>query len=95
MSYSFTVKAADKAAAKAAVEVEFDKVVATQTIHARDRAAVLANASAVIDLLEDNPDKDITVSCNGSLSWGSPAEGEQVPLTGAGVGCNAYHYGRE
>ncbi|UIF87971.1 hypothetical protein [Cupriavidus sp. UYPR2.512] len=68
MSYSFRVLAAGKDEAKAAVEVEFDKVVGSQPVHARDRAAVLANANAVIDLLDDDDAKDVSVTCGGYVS---------------------------
>jgi hypothetical protein len=68
MSYSFNVIASNKADAKAAVAAKFDSVVSQQAIHARDRAAVLANAYAVIDMLADNDALDISVSCNGYVS---------------------------
>jgi hypothetical protein len=53
-AFSFGAQAATKKDAKAKVEEEFDKVVEFQPIHARDKAAVLANAAAVIDLLCDD-----------------------------------------
>lgn len=86
MSYSFTVKAFGKAAAKDAVAAKFDEVVASQPIHAKDRDAVLANASAVIDLLMDAPDKDISVSVNGYLSW---MVGDDQPIHTASVSAGA------
>lgn len=77
MSYSFSVLAADKAAAKVAVATKFDEmVVASQPVHAHDRAAVLANANAVIDLLPDDDTKDVSVSCNGYVSWSNPPSEE-------------------
>ena len=89
MSYSFSVKAATKAEAKAAVEAEFDKVVASQPIHARDKAVALANASAVIDLLMDVPaDKLVSVSVNGYVGWMVDQEGKQ-PLNSASVSAGA------
>ena len=90
MSYSFQVKTATKAEAKAAVEKAFDEqVIPQQAVHARDKAAALANANAMIDLLEDNDSKDINVSCYSSVGW---AGGDQMaaPLTAAGTGCNAW-----
>jgi len=91
MSYSFTTKAANKAAAKDAVASEFDKVVSSQPIHARDRAAVLANANAVIDQLADDDTKDVTVSCNGYLSWNGVGTfaPETAPVSTVSVGCSA------
>lgn len=69
MSYSFHVSAATKAAAKEAVAAKFDEVIASQPIHARDKAAAVANASAAIDLLVDDPAMHISVSCNGYVGW--------------------------
>lgn len=89
MSYSFNVKAPTKAAAKEAVAAKFDEVVTSQAVHARDRAAVLANAGAVIDLLADNDSKDIVVSCNGYVSWMSGASAEDAALTSAAVSASA------
>jgi hypothetical protein len=87
MSYSFTVKAATKDDAKAAVEAAFDNVVAQQPIHARDKAAALANASAVIDLLMDVPaDKHVSVSVNGYVGW---MLGDDQPLNSASVSAGA------
>lgn len=68
MSYSFTVKAADKAGAKAAVAAKFVEVVAAQVCHQRDRAQALAVADAFIELLPDDADKDVGVSMAGSLT---------------------------
>lgn len=95
MSYSFNVRAANKADAIAAVEVEFDKVVAGQPVHARDRAAVLANVNAVIDLLADDDTKDISVTCGGYVSWQSAEPPEQVPLTSASISASAGYLSRD
>ncbi|MCK1669452.1 hypothetical protein [Bradyrhizobium sp. 153] len=69
MSYSFQVTAPTKAAAKAAVAAKLDEVVASQAIHARDKAAALANANAAIDLLVDDASSHVAVSCNGCVGW--------------------------
>lgn len=71
MSYSFSVKAATKPEAKAAVAAEIDRVIGAQPIHARDKAAAIVNASAVIDLLADDVAGGhvIAVSCNGYVGW--------------------------
>lgn len=85
MSYSFGIQASDKEAAKQAVAAKFDEMVLPhQPIHQRDRAAVLANAGAAIDLLADDDSKDIAVSCNGYLSWR-----ENEAITSATINCNA------
>lgn len=69
MSYSFTVRAATKAAAKEAVAAAFEEMVSVQPIHARDKDAALANAGAVIDLLTDDDPREIAVAVNGYLGW--------------------------
>lgn len=93
MSYSFNVKAADRSAAKSAVEAKFDEVISQQPIHARDRAAVLANASAVIDLLGDDDTKDVSVSCNGYVSWASGGV-DDANFNSTSVACSAGHANR-
>jgi SHS2 domain-containing protein len=94
MSYSFQVKAATKEAAKEAVTAKFDEVVASQPVHARDRAAVLANANTVIDLLADDDSKDVSVSVNGFVSW-STGTIEEAQFNTASVCCSAGHANRE
>ena len=91
MSYSFAFVVASKEAAKARVAEEFDNVVKWQPIHARDRAAVLANANAVIDLLEEKPDEDVSVWCNGYVSWRTMGDEQPnaTPLTGASITTSA------
>lgn len=94
MSYSFTVRAADKEQAKVAVAAEFGKVLAQQPVHVRDQAAMLANANAVIDLLADNASQDVSVACNGSVSWNGVGEPAEVPLVGANVSASAWNVPR-
>lgn len=92
MSYSFSAKAANKAAAKEAVAAKFDEMVVHQPVHAHDRAAALTNANTVIDLLVDNDSKDVFVSCHGSVGWtGNEADAQ---FNSVNVGCNAYHIDR-
>ena len=69
MSYSFSVKAATKEAAKKAAEEAYDAMVVQQPIHARDKAAAMANAAAVIDLLVEDAELHVSVSLNGYVSW--------------------------
>lgn len=94
MSYSFNIRAADKAAAKEAVAAKFDEIIGQQPIHARDRAAVLSNANAVIDLLADDDTQDVSVSCNGYVSWSSGAA-ETAAFNTASVACSTSHASRE
>lgn len=90
MSYSVSVTAANKAAAKSAVAAKFDEVVAAQPIHARDREAAIANANAAIDLLTDDDTMHVAVSLNGYVGWRDPltAAGDN-PLTAASVSASA------
>lgn len=69
MSYSFTITAENKAAAKAAFAHEFAKVVAAQPSHAKEMHAAIATAHACIDALEDDPSHNIYLSANGSVGW--------------------------
>lgn len=74
MSYSFSARGADKAAAIAAVENKMAEVVAGQSVHAVDAPAVIAAARAIADLLQENPNRDVYFSVNGSVScldWGT------------------------
>lgn len=93
MTYSFGIKAENKAAAKEAVAAKFDEaVVGSQPIHARDRAAVLTNAHAAIGLLADDDTKDVAVSCGGYVSWSG--EGAESRLTSVSISCTASHTAR-
>jgi hypothetical protein len=92
MSYSFSIKAATKDAAKNAVVAKFQEMVLpTQPIHHRDAAAIYANANAVIDLLADDDTKDVAVSCNGYVSWVVHGDVTEVPLNSVSVSCSATH----
>lgn len=76
MTYQINFTGQDKAQAKAQAEVLFDAEVADKPVHARDKAAALANVGAAIDLLTDDPSMDIEVQMNGYISgtW----EGDDV-----------------
>lgn len=90
MSYSLSVRAANKAEAKAAVGVELDKVVASQPIHARDRAQAEAAAHAFIDQLADDDSRDVCVNVSGSLGWSGTLGQDGNGITSASVGVSAY-----
>jgi hypothetical protein len=96
MSYSFNIKAISKAAAMAAVASKVDEIVATQPIHARDRPAILANANSIIDLLADDDTKDVSVSCNGYVTWNGAGtfSPESAAFGGVSIGCSAGHVAR-
>lgn len=85
MTYSITAKGATKDAAKQAVADEFAKMAGVQSIHSRERAAVLANAGAVIDLLADDETKGVSVTLNGHVSWAGNG------LSTASISCTANH----
>lgn len=90
MSYSFSVTAANKAAAKAAVAAKFDEVVASQPIHARDRAVALANAGAAIDALADDDALHVGVNLSGSLGWREQlTAAADNPLTSVSISASA------
>lgn len=69
MSYSFNVRAANKAEAKAAISSRFDEVVTQQPVHAADKDQAQAAAHAFVDLLPEVTDgREICVSVGGYLS---------------------------
>jgi hypothetical protein len=85
MSYQFTAKGKTKEAAKQAVAAEFDKMMGVQPVHSKDRAAAIANAGAVIDLLADSEALGIQVTLNGYVSWAGDG------LNNASISCTATH----
>jgi hypothetical protein len=94
MSYSFNIRAASKAAAKAAVAAKMAEVVQNQPSHAHDQAQTLAAANAFIDLVADDDKKDLSVSVNGSVGWSGNFGVDHV-FTGVGVGVSVYYVTRE
>lgn len=68
MSYSFTVRAATKHAAKLMVRDEFIKVVSNQLCHLRDKDQAVKVADDFIDLLTEDDTKDFVVQMHGSLT---------------------------
>ena len=70
MSYSFNVTAPTKDEAKEKITAEFDKVIASQPVHAADRDAAQAAAHAFVDVLSAPADgEEIRVSVHGSVGW--------------------------
>lgn len=88
MSYSFSVQADNKSAVKAKLAVEFAAVVRGQPDHAKDMLPALSAANVFVDLLLDDPNKDVRVSLNGSLA-GEWVGGGLVNTLGANVTVNA------
>lgn len=70
MSFSFSVRAADKAGAKARVAEEMAKVVAQQSTHSVDETQVRAVADAYVELLGDREGADVAVYVCGYISSG-------------------------
>lgn len=95
MSYSFSVKARNRAEATAAVAAELDKVVTSQPIHTVDKEQALAAATAFISLfVNHDSEKVLLVNVSGSLSWsGGPYPDHD--LTGANVSVSASLVKRE
>ena len=89
MSYSFTVTAPDKESAFMAVCREWDKVEAAQSCHLRDRAAALAAAKGMLDVLTDDGMQDVVVAMSGHLT-GRWSGTDVTTVTGAGLSVNAY-----
>lgn len=89
MSYSFSVRAADKESAKKAVADQLAEVVRQQPVHARDVELAQSNVDRAVDTLKDVPDHDVVVSAHGSIY----AVGDDV--MSVNVSCNVYVAPRE
>lgn len=75
MSYSFQARGKTKEETIAVVATKLAEVVAQQPVHAADKDQALAAATAFINLLPEDGEKDISVSVSGSLGWKDlPAE---------------------
>jgi hypothetical protein len=83
MSYSFTVRAANKAEAKNAVAAKLAEVVRHQSAHAVDQDKAHAAACAFIDALADDATRDIHVGMYGNVTTSG------VGVIGAGVNVSA------
>jgi hypothetical protein len=90
MSYSFSVRGANVAAALAAAAVEFQKVVDQQPIHAHDAdAARKVREEVAAALPGDVPEgQDVYLSCGGSVSWQGTYPGDHK-IVGVSVNCYA------
>ena len=99
MSYSISVKAATRAEALALLPTEFDRlVVGPQPIHAKDKDAVVANATAVAGLVPEQEGRDIVISVNGYVSWKGASHSDQrdveLELLAASVSCTVSYVDR-
>ncbi len=66
MSYSFSVRATDKAEVKSQVALELDKVVSSQPVHAVDRDKAEDAIGSFVDLLRTDDTQEISLSVSGS-----------------------------
>lgn len=67
MSYAFVVRGATKEEAREKIVARFEQVEIAQPCHGRDRDIVQGTAFAYLDLLPDDPTRDVRVSCNGHM----------------------------
>jgi len=93
MSYSFVVRASDKAEALRMVEAELAKIVEAQPVHSADQAQALAAAAAFIGVLLDDDTKNVQVNVHGSLGWVGTSE--TPSFINASVGISAALTSRE
>jgi hypothetical protein len=90
MSYSFSVRAATRAAVLALVAAELDKVKEAQPMHSHDRDQALAAATAFVEIMPDGKaGYEIGVSMHGSVGWSGDSAGD-YEISGAGVGVSAH-----
>lgn len=88
MSYSISIRAANKADAKNQVAEKVAEIVHAQPVHSIDQAAILANAGAVIDLLPDAKEGfEIAGNLSGYLT-GEWDNGQMTSLVQVSVGAN-------
>jgi hypothetical protein len=88
VSYSFTVRAATKAAVLALVVAQLDQVQAQQPQHEFGRVPAESAATAFVNILPDDPNLDVVVSVNGSIGWRG-TWGADHSITAAGFGVYA------
>lgn len=93
MSYSFVVSGATKNAVKDAVAAKMEAIAAVQACHLRDIKQACQAATMFIDLLEDDPSRDISVNMSGSLS-GTWQGTDVTRITAAAVSVQAGLYPR-
>lgn len=89
MSYSFSVRGANKAEVMDKVDAELAKVVAQQPVHKADFAQARDAVAAFVGVLIETVEKDIIVSASGSLGWDGTLSGLDQALTSASVNVSA------
>jgi len=88
MSFSFQVRVKTKDEAKASCASQMATIVAGQPPHAIDEQLVVTLCGAYIDLLADNPDKEIQMYVSGSLG-GTWLDGNLTDVSTATVNVQA------
>lgn len=79
MSYSIGAKSATKDVLKKAISDELSNVPAQQPVHKADIDQAFNAAASLIDLMKDDPDRDIRCSVSGSI-WSKEDAVQQVSL---------------
>lgn len=82
MSYSFVVRASNKAEANQKAVAQLDAIVASQPVHAHDVEQAKATVAAFVGMLVDDESRDVVVSVNGSIWY---VEGAGVQSSGVGI----------
>ena len=80
MSYSFNVTRATTSDLALALNEEFDKVVASQPVHQADIVHAEAAAKSLLDLMADDPARDLSASVSGSI-WKTDAGVQSLGLS--------------
>lgn len=92
MSYSFSASGKSRDEVKAAVAAQFDTVLASQPIHARDKDAALNAVNAFVDLVTIPEGRTANVSVSGSVGWSGDLGNDvnAVELNGAGLNVSVH-----
>ena len=69
MSYSFSVRASTKAELISKADAQFEQMVQAHPEHAKDESQARAALASFLEVLTEDPAKDIVASCHGYLSW--------------------------
>lgn len=81
MSYSFTVKGANLAAAVALAQAQFAQVAERQPVHAADLPAVEAAVSGLGEALASDEGHDVAISVSGWVSHTTATDDEPARIT--------------
>lgn len=93
MSYSFRIQATDKDELKRQVVEKFNEIVGQQACHVADRNQGIAATHAFIDVLQDDPERDVMATVSGYLS-GQWQQNELVKINTASFNVCVSHIDR-